>query len=972
MDGQPPPFTSGQRWISETEPELGLGTVLTLEQDIVALLFPATGETRRYAILSAPLKRVRFRAGDTIETGDGRVFTVTSVEEKQGLLFYHAAEELIPESELNAALALNAPEERLRSGQADSLEEFDLRYEMLEKQHRIRKSAIRGFAGARMDLIPHQLYIAHEVTSRHAPRVLLADEVGLGKTIEACLILHRLLLTRRAERILILLPESLIHQWFVELLRRFNLWFHIFDEERCHAIEEHHPEENPFLDDQLILCDLHFLSENPRRQEQALAAGWDLLVVDEAHHLRWSPGAPSPEYETVRLLGEKTPGLLLLTAVPEQLGPLSHFARLRLLDPARYPDYDRFIEESSHFRQTARAADNLLKNQPLTPSDAETLARIFSRDPGELSPRLQAVRQGDSQARTELLQDLLDRHGTGRVLFRNTRAAISGFPKRIAHGIRLPRTEPELLSRLTREFEADLNERAPGEISWDFSRDPRIDWLARFLRELAPGKLLLICKTREKVLAIEEALRFKINLKAALFHEDLTLIQRDRNAAWFAEEDGAQLLISSEIGSEGRNFQFAHHLALFDLPSNPEWLEQRIGRLDRIGQSSTVHIHFPYVAGSPQEILFRWCHEGLNAFEHNLQGGNEMEERFFQRVKELALQHPDNPSIAAPASGAKTAPKPARNSDPQTALNQLIADTKKTRLLQVKKLEEGRDRLLELNSFRPGPAEAIRKHIEQWDQDRTLDEFMLRVFDHYNIQVEELGRRTYQLGSHGVFADAFPGLPQEGMTLTCDRALALAREEIGFLTWDHPLVRNAFDQMLGSQQGNSAWGIWDAPGPQSILLESVFLLEPMAPPHLEIDRYLPPTPLRVMVNHQLQNITSQHPPGQIAPHLKEGRGNPFFLHPDLTHHLLPRMLDASQRLAENQSQSTIQTSLASMEQDLGHEINRLHALKQINPAIRDEEIQLAESQRADLRKHLASARLRLDALRLIWKQDKQR
>ena len=123
---------------------------------------------------------------------------------------------------------------------------------------------------------------------RLAPRVLLADEVGLGKTIEACLILHRLILTGRAQRVLILVPESLVHQWFVELLRRFNLWFHIFDEERCEAIEAANPNMNPFLDDQLVLASIKLFSGNEKRIQQAIAAGWDVLVVDEAHHLGWS------------------------------------------------------------------------------------------------------------------------------------------------------------------------------------------------------------------------------------------------------------------------------------------------------------------------------------------------------------------------------------------------------------------------------------------------------------------------------------------------------------------------------------------------------------------------------------------------------------------------------------------------------------------------------------------------------------
>ena len=121
----------------------------------------------------------------------------------------------------------------------------------------------------------------------------------------------------------------------------------------------------------------------------------------------------------------------------------------------------------------------------------------------------------------------------------------------------------------------------------------------------------------------------------------MTIVQRDRNAAWFSESDGARLLICSEIGSEGRNFQFAHHLILFDLPIHPELLEQRIGRLDRIGQTEDIHIHVPYVVGSPQEVLVRWFHEGLNAFEDNLEGGNQLSGKFIDRVEKATLSISD-------------------------------------------------------------------------------------------------------------------------------------------------------------------------------------------------------------------------------------------------------------------------------------------------------------------------------------------
>src|SRR6185436_12559510 len=107
--------------------------------------------------------------------------------------------------------------------------------------------------------------------------------------IEACLILQRLLAVGKARRVLILVPESLTHKWFVELLRRFNLWFSIYDEARCLALEQSDPGENPFLASQLALCSVGFLAGSEFRREQAVSAGFEIVVVDEAHHLAWAP-----------------------------------------------------------------------------------------------------------------------------------------------------------------------------------------------------------------------------------------------------------------------------------------------------------------------------------------------------------------------------------------------------------------------------------------------------------------------------------------------------------------------------------------------------------------------------------------------------------------------------------------------------------------------------------------------------------
>ena len=242
----------GQRWISETEPELGLGVLESSSRHQLRLVFPASNEARMYGAANAPIKRVIFRVGDVVQSQQGESITIEAVEEVEGLLTYRADGISIAESDLADTISFSKPEDRLINGQVDASATFSLRHEVLQRQRTARQSPVAGFLGGRIDLIPHQLYIADEVSKRYLPRVLLADEVGLGKTIEACLIIHRLHLTGRAGRVLIVLPESLIHQWFIELLRRFNLWFTLFDSERCESIVSTEAEKNPFLEEQLI------------------------------------------------------------------------------------------------------------------------------------------------------------------------------------------------------------------------------------------------------------------------------------------------------------------------------------------------------------------------------------------------------------------------------------------------------------------------------------------------------------------------------------------------------------------------------------------------------------------------------------------------------------------------------------------------------------------------------------------------
>lgn len=894
----------GQRYISTSEPSLGLGHVLSEENGLIEICFPAAEDTRTYSISNAPLVRVRFGPGDTISDHEKNELTVETLTEDGQLLTYHGQGKSIHESDLIDSLSFIRPEKRLLAGLTDHPRDFDLRLDALRWNTAIRRSPAHGYTGARIDLIPHQLSIVAETANRLYPRVLLADEVGLGKTIEACLILHRLHLTGRAHRILILVPEPLVHQWFVELLRRFNLLFAIFDEERCQSICAHDPSANPFSDSQLILCSTGFLSENPKRSEQARTAGFDLLIVDEAHHLAWSPESASPAYQMVDRLSGEIPALLLLTATPQQLGPEGHFARLRLLDPARYSKLEEFISEAESHIPLANTVTEL--SQGKIP---DNLSDFIIHSP-DAEKHLTALRKGDENSRKELISELIDSFGTGRVLFRNTRERLTGFPKRLP-----------LLHPLEKGTSPYL-------------------WLANLLRELpVTEKILVITHSPQAAIGVQEKLLKEIHVETALFHEELSMLQRDRNAAYFQEPEGARILICSEIGSEGRNFQFAQHLVLFGLPRDPEVLEQRIGRLDRIGQTGDIHIHIPYGKDSRSELHARWLHEALDVFSQPLKGATTIANALLPELDALA---------------------------DETYASERFQDFMK-RAVQYKaevthQLSSGHDLLLELGAPPASQSAELLQAIETADEDPRFERFTLRLFDFLGVDVSDLSERAF-LFKHGHrHSEAFADIGDDGLSVTFDRTTALSREDLSFLTFDHPLFRDALGQILDGSSGNATFAKLASTKGKSILLECAFVLEVIAPTRLHLDRFLPPSLLRVIVDHTGKAQTKA-PPAQL---LQPGDPRRIVAQEAFKTQLFPTMLDAAKEIATRASSKTIETAIETATHTLKSQISRLNNLSLRNPNISKAEIKSLKDTLSETTDSLSKARIRLDSLRLIY------
>lgn len=902
-------YVPGQRWISEAEPDLGLGLVIEAGDRRVRVAFLAADEDRSYAETSAPLSRVIFRDGELARHGDGWRFRISASLTQDGLIIYKGEREdngdivAVMETQLAHDMRVNQPQDRLFTNQFDKQREFELRYETLRQRAKLEQSPVRGLLGARVDIIAHQLFIANEVASRPSPRVLLADEVGLGKTVEAGLIIHHQLMTERAGRVLIVVPKALISQWLLELMRRFNLSAAVFDEQRCDEAELASG-NNPFLTEQIIVCSLDFLTANAERAQQATMAEWDLLVVDEAHHLHWAEHEASPEYRLIEALAGVTPGLLLLTATPEQLGIESHFARLRLLDPQRFNDLDAFVDEQQGYEAAADAVSSLLNNKALTAAQHHHLVQLDSN-----TPSLEALQQ--PALREQLVHELCDRHGTGRVLFRNTRAHIKGFPARVLHSYAL---------------DDDI---------------AQVDWLIHWLKS-HKEKVLLICASKTRAIALEERLHMREGILCASFHEDLGLLARDRAAAWFAEDVGAQVLLCSEIGSEGRNFQFARHLVLLDLPANPDLLEQRIGRLDRIGQQHDIQIHVPYVRGGREEVLFRWYHEGLNAFEKNCKSAAALYERFGAQLQQLTAD--------------------------DAQLEQFIATTAASAAQLNERLEKGRDKLLELSSFNDAKAVAISTAFAAASEDYAeLASYFEQLCDNFGIDIDEHSAHSWvlQQGSH--YKGGFKDLSEEGTTVTFDRRTALANEDYKYLTWEHPLVTDGIDQIIGSYEGNATIGTIKLAGiPAGLMMvECLFTANVIAAKGLQVGRYMPPQLLRVVVDAQQRSIGKAIPFSALKGAVKKVNRGVAKQIVEGQKAEIEAMIARAQQLAEAALPKLQAKACDKQRELLLPEVERITYLREVNPSVRAEEVAAIKQQYEGVSAAIAAANVNLDAVRVL-------
>ncbi len=920
-------FTAGQRWISDTESDLGLGTILEVEFRQITVVFLASGETRIYAKETAPLTRVAFMPGDIITSHEGWQMRITSVDEEDGLLTYFGNREdsgipaVLNEAGLDNFLQFRTPRDRLFAGLIDGLRWYGLRRNVFEHRNMLAQSPVKGLMGARVAVLPHQIYIAVEAMKRHHPRVLLADEVGLGKTIEAGMILHGSLVNNQVSRVLIVVPPALLHQWLVEMLRKFNLSFRIMDAERFDELKDSAPDGNPFMAEQLVLCSLDTLLDNDEIGDAATMADWDMLIADEAHHLQWEPDAPSDAYTLIEELAMETPSVLLLTATPEQLGQSGHFARLRLLDPERFGSLEQYLSEEAEFGWVASVADQLSNEQALEAPQITQLQSLLgeSFDDNQIKTLSSNATMAMSDLGQEIIDKLVDRHGTGRLMFRNTRQAISGFPER-------------QLSTYTLD---------------DDSLDSKALWLMEFLADQYPAKILVICAHLESVQAIGEVLRVA-GVQSAQFHENMSIVERDRAAAWFADpEEDCRLLLCSEIGSEGRNFQFLHNIVLFELPQSPDLLEQRIGRVDRIGQTQTIQIHVPVASNSVDDVLFQWYHQGLNAFERICKSGTAVKAELQDTLNAVLDQAPDVDSADLAA---------------------LIEKTRETTIRLDAEVEAGRDRLLELNSNRP---EQVQEHLDELarlDRNYSLQDFMDAVFDRFGVDVTEQRDHWIIHPSDHMQVEHFPHLPAGGMTLTFDRNTALTREDFTFLTWDHPMVTASMDLILDEGFGQADCQVIKAEElPKTLtFVEASYVLQCTAEPKLNIERYLPARVQTFAVGIDGNDYTELVATLELDSRKQRYDRNALRKVVVKNREAIEALIDKSAAMAEDALPAMVEEAKAALEQEYDDARDRLVSLARVNPSVKEEEIEALDARKNAAIESLSGTHARPVSVRVMF------
>ena len=499
---------------------------------------------------------------------------------------------------------------------------------------------LEGLRG--VEHLPHQVETVRRVLRHFRGRVLLADEVGLGKTIEACLLLREYLLRGLVRRILILVPPALVSQWREELVSKFGLEFAVPRSGSAGVSAQWWSRHEH------VLASLA-LAKSKRNFDAVTACPWDLVIVDEAHHCK---NRTTRNWQLVNALTRRH--LFLLTATPVQNNLVELYNLLTLLEPGH-------LKTESSFKKTY-----VRRGNPRDPRNRERLRSLLGEVMIRNTRGLVSIDLPPRYAQTFVVEPGADEAELYRLLDTYLRWRCRGLmpvgpagqiapESHNGEGAEIPLQETGELPPLTRMQTNSLLLAAgshPATLVPMLERMSRQDARANVLLERA--RRIGVSTKEEKLLELLRQNRgdktlvfanFRVTLARladvltaagipfSVFSGGQTSAEKDRAVEDF--ESRVPVMLCSESGGEGRNLQFANTLVNFDLPWNPMRIEQRVGRIHRIGQTREVFIFNLCTAGSIEERILRLLNDKIRMFElvvgevgsilGNLEGGEEFQ-----------------------------------------------------------------------------------------------------------------------------------------------------------------------------------------------------------------------------------------------------------------------------------------------------------------------------------------------------------
>lgn len=757
---------------------------------------------------------------------------------------------------------------------------------------------IYALRSARIQFIPFQFKPLLRLLRSDRPRLLIADDVGVGKTIEAGLILKELTTRQRLDRILVMCPKALTVKWRAEM-RRFDEEFRVLDARSLRycldevGLEGIWPSEysRAIVHYELARMEPYLTGidgrsrRHPGLLELDPAPHFDLVIADEAHHLR-TPGTGS--HRLMEYLCDVAEAVLMLSATPVQVSADNLFVLLSLLRPDLFPDRVAFREVTEPNRYITTAI-RVLRAGPAAGTDwleqvqlaldaaADTTwgRNALSRDPTFSRVRTQAGGERlDDGERVRCIRDLEEAHSLAHVMNRTRRRDIGRFTIREPRTVSVPFSQEQqffydsvlsfrrrvlleehppqvvnlILDTLERQAASSITALAQGiegllsangfrlgaftdDPEWDevpdegFSglatdaaallaqardlseEDPKFDRLLALTQETVdqadgPGKVLVFSFFLHTLAYLQRRLAdggVRVEVITGRTPDEEREELRDRFRLNRSEPLALDVLLSSEVGCEGLDYEFCDRLVNYDIPWNPMRLEQRIGRIDRFGQQSEKVLIFNFVTpGTVEERVFFRCYERLGVFRDTVGDLEEVLGPMVQELTHIALERSLNPEQAEErtrqvADNAIRLAEEQRRLDSESASllgldDAFTADVGS--VIDHGRFVEARDVESLVASFLADPPQGGTLH-QHPDDSRTL-RLTQAGREALTTSLRRLPRdrtTTGFIGSVEASAD---------LTLTFDQDVALAHRSMDFVTPVHPLARLAAQHWNGA------------------------------------------------------------------------------------------------------------------------------------------------------------------------------